>query len=40
MDASRGLMKEKKLLPEYLGLPLVTGCTSESLESGKSCRIG
>ena len=28
-------MKEKKLLPEYLGLPLITGCTSESLEAGK-----
>ena len=35
MDARGVLMKEKKLLPEYLGLPLVTGCTSESLESGK-----
>ena len=29
------LMKQKKLLPEYLGLPLILGCTSESLESGK-----
>jgi hypothetical protein len=28
-------MKEKKLLPEYLGLPLISGCTSESLEAGK-----
>src|SRR5436190_6220770 len=28
-------MKQKKLLPEYLGLPLILGCTSESLESGK-----
>ena len=28
-------MKEKKLLPEYLGLPLIAGCTSESLEAGK-----
>ena len=28
-------MKEKKLLPEYLGLPLITGCTSEALEAGK-----
>ena len=35
MDARGVLMKEKKLLPEYLGLPLVTGCTSESLEPGK-----
>jgi cell division protein FtsQ len=29
------LMKQKKLLPEYLGLPLILGCTSESLEPGK-----
>jgi POTRA domain, FtsQ-type len=29
------LMKQKKLLPEYLGLPLILGCTSESLEQGK-----
>jgi hypothetical protein len=29
-------MKEKKLLPEYLGLPLIVGCTSESLEAGKT----
>ena len=28
-------MKEKKLLPEYLGLPLISGCASESLEAGK-----
>ena len=35
MDARGVLMKEKKLLPEYLGLPLITGCTSESLEPGK-----
>ena len=28
-------MKEKKLLPEYLGLPLISGCSSESLEAGK-----
>jgi hypothetical protein len=27
-------MKEKKLLPEYLGLPLITGWTGESLEAG------
>jgi cell division protein FtsQ len=33
---SRGvLMREKKLLPEYLGLPLILGCGSESLEVGK-----
>jgi hypothetical protein len=29
------LMKQKKLLPEYLGLPLILGCRSESLEPGK-----
>ena len=28
-------MKEKKLLPEYLGLPVILGCSSESLEVGK-----
>ena len=30
------LMKQKKLLPEYLGLPLILGCSSESLEPGKT----
>src|SRR5215468_7775200 len=30
------LMKQKKLLPEYLGLPLIVGCVGESLEAGKS----
>src|SRR5437763_7463336 len=35
VDARGVLMKQKKLLPEYLGLPLITGCTSESLEPGK-----
>jgi len=30
------LMKQKKLLPEYLGLPLILGCSSESLEAGKA----
>jgi cell division septal protein FtsQ len=35
IDARGALMKEKKLLPEYLGLPLITGCTSDSLEAGK-----
>jgi hypothetical protein len=30
------LMKQKKLLPEYLGLPLIVGCLSESLEAGKT----
>src|SRR5207237_4186467 len=35
IDARGVLMKQKKLLPEYLGLPLILGCTSESLEPGK-----
>ncbi len=35
IDARGVLMKEKKLLPEYLGLPLISGCTIESLEAGK-----
>ncbi len=35
IDARGALMREKKLLSEYLGLPLITGCTSESLEAGK-----
>ena len=35
VDARGVLMKEKKLLPEYLGLPLITGCTSEPLAAGK-----
>jgi hypothetical protein len=35
VDARGVLMKEKKLLPEYLGLPLISGCSSESLEVGK-----
>jgi len=36
VDARGVLMKEKKLLPEYLGLPLISGCTSEPLEPGKT----
>jgi cell division septal protein FtsQ len=36
VDARGVLMKEKKLLPEYLGLPLIVGCASESLEAGKT----
>lgn len=36
IDARGVLMKQKKLLPEYLGLPLITGCSSESLEPGKT----
>jgi len=29
------LMRQKKLLPEYLGLPLILGCKTESLEQGR-----
>jgi len=36
VDARGVLMKEKKLLPEYLGLPLIVGCASQSLEVGKT----
>jgi len=36
VDARGALMKQKKLLPEYLGLPLIVGCTSESLAAGKT----
>ena len=36
VDARGVLMKEKKLLPEYLGLPLILGCASESLGAGKT----
>ncbi len=36
VDARGSLMKEKKLLPEYLALPLITGCTSESLVAGNT----
>jgi len=36
LDARGVLMKEKELLPEYLGLPLILGCTSEALEPGKT----
>lgn len=36
IDARGVLMKEKKLLPEYLGLPLISGCNSEPLAAGKT----
>jgi cell division protein FtsQ len=36
VDARGILMKEKKLLPEYLSLPLITGCSSEGLVPGKT----
>ena len=35
VDARGVLMKQKKLLPEYLGLPLISGCSSELLEAGR-----
>ena len=35
VDARGILMKEKKLLPEYLALPLIVGCSSEALVPGK-----
>src|SRR4029078_2447355 len=36
LEGARGvLMKQKKLLPEYLGLPLIGGCSIEALEAGK-----
>jgi cell division septal protein FtsQ len=35
IDARGVLMREKKLLPEYLGLPVIAGCANESLEAGK-----
>ena len=36
VDARGVLMKEKKLLPESLALPLITGCSSEALVPGKT----
>ncbi len=35
IDARGVLMREKKLLPEYLGLPVIAGCANEGLEPGK-----
>lgn len=35
VDARGVLMREKKLLPEYLGLPVIVGCAAESLTPGK-----
>ena len=35
VDARGIVMKEKKLLPEYLALPLITGCSSGVLVPGK-----
>lgn len=36
VDGRGILMKEKKLLPEYLALPLIAGCSSEALVPGKA----
>ena len=36
VDARGVLMKGKKLVPEYLGLPVIAGCANEQLESGKT----
>ena len=38
VDARGSLMKEKKLLPEYLALPLITGCSSEALVPGRAAQ--
>ncbi len=35
VDARGALMREKKLLPEYLGLPVITGAANETLSAGK-----
>ncbi|HET7511136.1 MAG TPA: FtsQ-type POTRA domain-containing protein [Chthoniobacterales bacterium] len=36
VDARGNLMKEKQLLPEYLALPVITGCSDEALAAGKT----
>ena len=36
VDARGVLMKEKRLLSEYLGLPVILGCDTESLDAGKT----
>lgn len=36
VDARGIVMKEKKLLPEYLALPLITGCSGDALAPGKT----
>ena len=36
VDARGALMKEKKLLPEYLGLPVIVGCVNETLDAGRT----
>ncbi|MDQ6766110.1 MAG: FtsQ-type POTRA domain-containing protein, partial [Verrucomicrobiota bacterium] len=36
VDGRGVLMKQKKLLPEYLGLPAIVGCPNESLAAGNT----
>ena len=36
VDARGVLMKEKKFLSEYLGLPVIGGCVNETLDAGKT----
>lgn len=36
VDARGVLMREKKLLPEYLGLPVIAGAKNDALEPGKT----
>ncbi len=36
VDARGVLMREKKLLPEYLGLPVIVGCQNEALTPGRT----
>lgn len=35
VDARGVLIKQKELLPEYLGLPVIVGCSSETFEAGR-----
>ena len=36
VDPRGTVMREKKLLPEYLGLPVIAGAANETLEAGKT----
>ncbi|MEP6808752.1 MAG: FtsQ-type POTRA domain-containing protein [Chthoniobacterales bacterium] len=38
IDGRGVLMRVKKLLPEYLGLPTITGATNETLQAGKTAQ--
>lgn len=38
IDARGKLMREKNSSPEFLGLPLITGCTSEPLVAGETAK--